>query len=96
MQRYTIVVKTGDRFGAGTNANVHLKLFGDKGDSPIQVRFRCSSVCVCSDNSFVDVSQTLNNARDNFERNKVTHNTFFSCVVASREKNSRCLIGRYV
>lgn len=30
---YEIRIKTGDRFGAGTDANVHLKIFGEKGDT---------------------------------------------------------------
>lgn len=50
MQRYTVDVKTGDRRGAGTDANVRMTLYGDKGESP---------------------SVVLNNARDNFERNKL-------------------------
>ena len=31
--RYTVRVKTGDKIGAGTNANVYMQLFGDKGSS---------------------------------------------------------------
>ncbi len=30
---YNIRIKTGDRLGAGTDANVHLKIFGEKGDT---------------------------------------------------------------
>lgn len=30
---YNIQIKTGDVFGAGTDADVHLKIFGEKGDS---------------------------------------------------------------
>ena len=31
--RYNVAVMTGDKFGAGTNANVYMTLFGEKGDS---------------------------------------------------------------
>lgn len=58
LQRYTIEVKTGDRRGAGTDANVKFTLYGDKGESP---------------------TTTLNNARDNFERNKMDQFDF-ECV----------------
>ncbi len=30
---YNIRIKTGDRWQAGTDANVHMKLFGEKGDT---------------------------------------------------------------
>ena len=30
---YHVRIKTGDRLGAGTDANVHLKIFGEKGDT---------------------------------------------------------------
>ena len=30
---YHVSVKTADKFGAGTDANVHLKIFGEKGDT---------------------------------------------------------------
>lgn len=32
-KKYVVTVKTGDLSGAGTDANVFLTMFGDKGDS---------------------------------------------------------------
>lgn len=31
--KYEIIVYTGDKFGAGTNANVHIVLYGEHGDT---------------------------------------------------------------
>lgn len=47
---YKIEVFTGDRFGAGTDAEVSIELIGETGKSGLRV---------------------LDNANDNFERNKV-------------------------
>ena len=33
MKKYTVEVYTGDKWLAGTNANVYLCMFGEKGDS---------------------------------------------------------------
>ena len=55
---YTVKVVTGDRRGAGTNANVFIEIFGKNGSSG---------------------SRTLDNASDNFERNK-TDVFGISCV----------------
>ena len=33
MKKYTVDVYTGDKFMGGTNANVFLTMYGDKGDS---------------------------------------------------------------
>ena len=31
--KYEVIVHTGDKFGAGTNANVHITLYGEHGDT---------------------------------------------------------------
>ena len=33
LSQYEIVVLTGDRYGAGTNSNVTMQLYGEKGDT---------------------------------------------------------------
>jgi hypothetical protein len=42
LAQYEIVVLTGDRRGAGTNSNVKIQIYGDKGDTgelPLDNRF---------------------------------------------------------
>ena len=33
IETYNVKVKTGDKFGCGTNANVYMQLFGEENDS---------------------------------------------------------------